>query len=272
MVRFLSVVCLGAAVAFAAAPKLSQTTRKFPTVNLPMTLVDAKPLTVALDPAEVAVLLQKPEALPGDLRSVKRPLEEGETRSVFALGTARAGTVQVVFIRVDETTPMSKSQATYALTVNGEAVVSAALVHTESSSEAGGATMEATVAADGSISRKVRTEIPMHDEGLPETMAITSEVSLKLRPDGTFAPAVTVFGTQTGKYVDAKSKEELWVFDQRVFYRGTESKPFQTLEFDGKAVRFKSSKAPYALVWNAARSAITCTDPKGKAQTFTREW
>jgi len=51
---------------------------------------------------------------------------------VFALGAAKVGALQMLFLRVDSTTPMSESKATYALTVNGESVVGATLVHTES--------------------------------------------------------------------------------------------------------------------------------------------
>jgi hypothetical protein len=103
-------------------------------------------------------------------------------------------------------------------------------------------------------------------------LEVTSEATQKLRANGSWEPTVSRATTQNGKFVDAKSKEELWVFGQDVFYRGNESKPFQKLDFDGKAVRFKGSKTPYTLAWNEPKQAIACTDPKGKAQTFTREW
>lgn len=268
-------LCLSAFVATfaAAAPRASDVAKRFPPLSLPASFSDAKALTVKLSAADVEALgFLKQPAVPDGLKRWTATPDEGETQTLWAVGLAKVGTSLLLVVRFDDSLPMSDSKETFALALTGETVKGGALVHAAVSSEAGGATMTSTLGADGAISRAVRTEIPVHEEGLPEAMVVTLDESQKLRADGTWEASSSSATTQRGKFVDAKSKEELWIFDGAVFYRGNESKPFQKLDFDGKAVRFKGSKTPYSLTWDATKKSIACVDPKGKAQTFTREW
>lgn len=265
---------LSALVASSAlATPLQDTLKKFPPMKLPLRLSARQLTTVVLTPKDVDALgfLKLPGA-PKELLTWTPAPEEGETQNLVATGMAKVGANTLLVLRHDLQFPMGTFSRTFVLVVAGEKLVGAALLHVAENGEAGDTQSEATLNADGSITRQVHSVIPAFGEGLPETMELTFSESQKLRADGTWEPLVSKATTQSGKYVDAKSKEELWVFGAQVFYRGNESKPFQRLEFDGKGVRFKGDKATYSLGWDASKRAITCTDPKGKPQTFTREW
>lgn len=254
------------------ASPLDETLKKFPPLTLPVHLTSAQAGSKVLTQRDVDALgFLKLEGAPKALLAWSPTVEEGETQNLVATGAAKAGPRTLLLVRHDLVFPMGSFSRTFVLVV-GEKLVSATVLHTTENGEAGDTTSDATLNADGSITRSVRSVIPAFGEGLPETMELTFSESQKLRADGTWEPLVSTATTQSGKYVDAKSKEELWVFSAQVFYRGNETKPFQQLEFDGKGVRFKGQKATYALTWDASKRAITCTDPKGKPQTFTREW
>lgn len=271
MARLLWLAALVTSSAFATP--LQDTLKKFPPMKLPVHLTAKQTVSVALTQKDVDALgFLKLEGAPKELLRWSPVVEEGETQNLVATGAAKAGATTLLLVRHDLVFPMGAFSRTFVLVVAGEKLVSATLLHVSENGEAGDTSSDATLNADGSITRSVKSVIPAFAEGLPETMEVTFSESQKLRADGTWEPLVSNATTQSGKYVDAKSKEELWVFGAQVFYRGTESKPFQQLEFDGKGVRFKGQKSTYALVWDSSKRAITCTDPKGKPQTFTREW
>lgn len=267
-------LCLSALVASSAfATPLQDTLKKFPPMKLPVQLSAKQTVSVALTPKDVDALgFLKLSGAPKELLAWTPTPEEGETQNLVATGATKVGANTLLLVRHDLQFPMGNFSRTFALVLAGEKLVSAILVHVAQETEAGDTTSDATVATDGALSRSVKHVIPVHADGLPETLEVAFAESQKLRADGTWEPLVSNATTQSGKYVDAKSKEELWLFGAQVFYRGNESKPFQQLDFDGKGVRFKGAKATYSLVWDAAKRAITCTDSKGKPQTFTREW
>lgn len=271
MSRLLSLAALVASSTFATP--LQDTLKKFPPMKLPVHLTAKQTVSVALTQRDIDALgFLKLAGAPKELLRWSPTLEEGETQNLVATGSAKVGANTVLLLRHDLVFPMGAFSRTFVLVVAGEKLVSATLLHVAEGGEAGDTSSDATLGADGSITRSMKSVIPTFGGGLPETMEVTFSESQKLRADGTWEPLVSNATTQSGKYVDAKSKEELWIFDALVFYRGNESKPFQPLEFDGKGVRFKGAKATYSLVWDATKHAITCTDPKGKPQTFTREW
>lgn len=267
-------LCLSALLASSVfATPLDETMKKFPPLKLPLHLAGTQTDSKALTRKDVDALgFLKLEGAPKALLAWSPTVEEGETQNLVAMGSAKVGARTLLVLRHDLVFPMGAFSRTFALVVAGEKLVSATMLHIAENGEAGDTTSDATLNADGSITRSVRSVIPAFGEGLPETMELTFSETQKLRADGTWEPLVSTATTQSGKYVDAKSKEELWVFGAQVFYRGNEAKPFQQLEFDGKGVRFKGQKSTYSLVWDASKRAITCTDPKGKPQTFGREW
>lgn len=267
-------LCLSALVATSVfATPLQDTLKKFPPMKLPVHLTGKQTVSNALTQKDIDALgFLKLEGAPKQLLRWSPVLEEGETQNLVATGSTKVGANTLLLLRHDLVFPMGAFSRTFALVVAGEKLVSATLVHVTEGGEAADTSSDATLNADGSLTRSVKSVIPMFGEGLPESMEVTFSESQKLRVDGTWEPLVSNATTQSGKYVDAKSKEELWIFGAQVFYRGNESKPFQKLEFDGKGVRFKGEKSAYSLVWDASKRAITCTDPKGKPQTFTREW
>lgn len=266
-------LCLSALVASSVFATPQNALKKFPPMKLPVQLSAKQTGSASLTPKDVDALgFLKLTGAPKELLQWTPTPEEGETQNLVATGAAKVGANTLLLLRHDLQFPMGNFSRTFALVFVGDKLVSATLVHVAEETEAGDTTSDATVAADGTISRLVKHVIPVHAEGLPETLEVSFSESRKLRVDGTWEPLVSNARTQSGKYVDAKSKEELWLFDAQVFYRGNETKPLQQLDFDGKGVRFKGSKATYSLVWDASKRAITCTDPKGKPQTFTREW
>lgn len=80
------------------------------------------------------------------------------------------------------------------------------------------------------------------------------------------------WSTRTGSFIDRKSNEQLYVVEKRVFYRANAKGDFQELAGDGTSVRFKSSPKPHVLTWNELRSELSCQNPDGTVQLFTRDF
>jgi hypothetical protein len=140
------------------------------------------------------------------------------------------------------------------------------------STEAGSQEGSGTVTTEGSVGRRLIRTIPMMEEGLPSELKVISEHAAKLTASGRFEVGAEVFTTRDGAFIDRKSKEEMRVFGEKVFYRANDSKPFQALLREGDAVRFKPGGKQYVLSWDDRRKIVNCTNPDGSIQAFTREW
>ena len=268
-------ILLLASTALAAKPTFLDVLKKFPIVTLPITIKEASDPKVKLTPADVTALgfLKDNSTGLSDLRRWKeKPSQDGKKSLCPIAAIARTG-YQVLLVQYDADEPMMSTHQTFLLAYSekGELLGGTAF-HVSSSSEAGGETNVSTLDQAGVISRLIKFKYPMMEEGLPEELVVTSEQRAKLTAAGTLEVMAPAYSTRTGSYIDRKSKEELRVFDKRVFYRANESKPFQELQGDGNTMRFKGSPSPYILTWNERRSAISCQNPDGAVQLFTREW
>lgn len=275
MLRHFVLCLLLATTALAKKPTFEAVLKKFPVSTLPITIKEAADpktkLTVA-DLEALGVMKDTTAALAG-LRAAKTPAGLDETKVLWAVANVERTGYRVVLIRFDVGQQMFNGKQTFLLSFDDKNTLLGGLTfHAESESEAGKQTNLSTLDQAGVISRLIKTLIPMHEEGLPKELKITSEQRAKITSTGALEVMPAAFSTRSGSYLDHKSKEELRVFDKRVFYRANDTKPFQELEGDGNTMRFKGSPKPYILTWNDRRSDISCENPDGTVQLFTREW
>jgi hypothetical protein len=266
---------LALSLAVGAKPTFQDVLKKFPLATLPLTIkgpVEQKTKLTAAD-ADALGFLKDDSALLTSLRSWKKKPDQDEKKALWPIGQIQRTGHQLLLVRYDDDLPMMSAKETFLLSYNDKGeLLGGVTFHVESSGEGGGATNLSTVDQAGVISRLIKTTIPMMEEGLPPELVVASEQRGKITSTGTLEVMAPTWSTRTGSYIDRKSKEELRVFDKRVFYRASDSKPFQELEGDGSTMRFKGSPKPYLLTWNDRRSAISCQNPGGEVQLFTREW
>jgi hypothetical protein len=268
-------VLLLATTALGAKPTFQDVLKKFPASTLPITIKDLEKRATKLTSAEADALgfLKDDSPQLATLRAWKKKPSEGEKKWLAPISSVQRNGHRLLLLRSDREFPMGSSHETFLLSYSDTGELLGGLAfHLELSTEAGGATNTSTLDQAGVISRLIKATTPMHEEGLPEELVVTSEQRAKLTSTGTLEVMAPAWSTRTGAYLDRKSREELRVFDKRVFYRANDTKPFQELEGDGNTVRFKGSPKPYVLTWNDRRSAISCQNPDGKVQLFDREW
>ncbi len=260
-----------------ATPKRAEVMKKFPVVTLPFTGNEKVSNPVALSPKEIEALgfltfagTPKELAEWRPTSATNDPTSLETTHQLVGIGQAKIGDVTVLLVHHVTSFPAGTNFTVTALAYDKETLTGAAEVNPQFVAEIGEQRCGCTLAVDGTITRNVKLAMPMMIAGLPETM--TPERSEEQRFDGQTWGPTSSRATNTGIFRDPKSKEELFVFANEIYYRGNEQKPVQRLAYDGKAVRFGTSKTAYVLQWDDAKRTITCTDPKGKAQTFVREW
>lgn len=267
-------VLLLATTAFGARPTFQDVLKKFPGSTLPFTVKDSSAVKEKLTSADADTLGFLKDSSPqlATLRGWKRKDAE-VTKALRPIAIVQRTGYQLVFLRYDAEFQRGASSETFLLSYSDKGELLGGLTfHLAFAGEAGAATNTSTLDQAGVISRLIRASTPMHEEGLPEELVVTSEQRAKLTSTGTFEVMAPAWSTRTGAYLDHKSKEELRVFDKRVFYRGNDTRPFQELEGDGNTVRFKGSPKPWILTWNDRRSAISCQNPDGNVQLFERVW
>jgi hypothetical protein len=170
----------------------------------------------------------------------------------------------------------------YAFTFDGKGKpIASKQIASRSASEAGAQTDTVTLAAGGVIDVSTTATVPLHDAPTLTELVTTASHKVRIGLDGSIAlePGMR---SADGRFDDPASKEVLIVSfaKKKVLYRGTPEKPVQDLvvtALDAKAgtgtVAFSGSKDKlYQLAWAADRTAIVCTAPDGKAQTFQRVW
>lgn len=274
--RFSAVfLSLLASTALAAKPTFQDVLKKFPVTTLPLTLKDAAEQKTKLTAADVDALgfLQDSSPQLAALRAWKKKPDQGQKKALRPIASVQRTGYQLLLLRYDDELPMRSGKETFLLSYSARGELRGGLTfHQELSSEAGGATELSTLDQAGVISRLIKVTMPMHEEGLPEELVVTSEQRAKLTSTGALEVMAPAWSTRTGSFIDRKSKEELRVFAKRVFYRANDTRPFQELEGDGNTMRFKGSPQPWVLTWDDRRSAISCQNPDGSVQLFTREW
>jgi hypothetical protein len=211
-----------------------------------------------LDRAELAKGPPPPaERVPAALAKLKHAPEEGFTLEVHQ------GPGDVLYSHYEM--PMGTQDAAW---LGGTPIAE------WSNNEAGEVSEEATL-GDGVITVKRTVKPALHDlEGeLVVVGTATHRVSKGKVTRGTFT-----YASNDGRYIDAKSKEQLTLRDGKAWYQGNADKPPQELVVEGDAksaafnVRFKKEKKPYQLKLDAARTKLECTNPDGTKQTFERAW
>ncbi len=279
MLRISVLVVLFVGSSAMAKPTFQDVHKKFPAATLPITIKAADELKIELNAADANALGFLKDTSPGlsALRDCKKKgdkeLEKEFTRALWAVATVQRTGHELLLLRCDFTGPMMSTRETFLLAYNDKGELLGGITfNLLISGEGGEASEVSTLDQAGVVSRLTKWKYPMMEEGLPEELKVTSEQRAKLTSRGAIEVMPAAWSTRSGSYIDRKSKEELRVFDKRVFYRANDTKPFQELEGDGNTMRFKGSPKPYLLTWNDRRSAISCENPDGAVQLFDREW
>ncbi len=264
-----------ASSALAAKPGFQDVVKKFKPATLPWSSKDVAVPKTGLLPEEIAALgfAKSTTSELKELRQWKAKPDEDETLTIWPIAQVARPGVTVLVVRFDQALPMSSTATTFLLTYGPKGELLDGLrFGATTSSEAGGGDDVATLAESGAITRSSTAKIPMMEEGLPEQLVVNSEAPAKLTASGKFEVSPEIFTTKDGAFIDRKSKEELRVFGEKVFYRANDTKPFQALLRDGDAVRFKKGGPPYLLSWDERMISVNCKNPGGSVQRFTREW
>lgn len=266
---------LVASTAFAAKPTFDDVLKKFQPAALPLSSKALPASKFKLGAAEVAVLgLTKAGSV--ELKPLAgwkpKPEDDVKTTLVPLVVVTRPNHV-VLVMRMETELPVGVLSETFLVTYGPKGELLDGLRFSSGSATEAGTTEElATLTSEGSIGRRLISKLPMMEEGLPPELQVVSEQPAKLTRDGHFELGAQVFTTRDGAFIDHKSKEELRVFGEKVFYRANDTKPFQLLLREGDAVRFRREGKQYVLSWDERRKTLSCTNPDGSAQAFTREW
>lgn len=247
----------------------------FPPITLPLTSKSLPADGPALTPKEVLALgVKKSTSVELEtLRHYTTTPEPGEKHQIVPLGSLVRDSGVVLVLRYDVSFGVGNASYVVLLSMDPKGVLLdgyqfCAAVETE----AGLQQDVSTFTAAGTLGRRKVITIPMHEEGLPETVVIVAEDSARLTRNGTFEATPEAFATRDGAFVDPKTHEELRAVGPDIFYRANETKPFQKLEREGDTVRFKPGGKSYQLSWDEARKVLSCLNPDGSLQRFPRTW
>ncbi|MBL8909087.1 MAG: hypothetical protein JNM17_00150 [Archangium sp.] len=264
---------LALTLVLAAAPSFTDVVKKFKPATLPL---DSKSLGTgekkALTAADVKVLAIKEHA-GGELSELVQWMGPRLDGAYPVVSIARGDhVVLVVFVAVSE--PMVSAQQTYLLSYSTKGEFLDGVRFSNSmTSEAGGLEELSTLNASGGLGRRSTSRIPQYDASVTVSeMVVVSDQVGKLTAKGTFELAAPEFRSRDGAFIDAKTKEELRVFGEQIFYRANPEKPFQKLVREGDSVRFKPEGKVYLLSWDERRKSLSCLNPDGSVQKFAREW
>lgn len=276
MHRVLLVLAFLALPSLAAKPTFTEVAQKFPPVSLPLDsrLFKAGPALAAADVPALGFLKRTERSL-GPLRQWSPDEEEGVKVQLHPLARFQHGPVTVLVLRYASEFSLGTFSADFLLTYSAKgALLDAVEFASLATGDNGRTEATATLALDGTIVRTEQRQVPMDEDGLPAGVELvaSAQATHRLLPSGKFALGAPTFTATDGVFIDAKSHEELRVTGEAVFYRGNGDKPFQKLLRDGDTVRFKAGGKPYVLSWDEKRAAITCKNPDGTKQAFTREW
>lgn len=263
---------LALSLILAAAPSFSDVTKKFKPATLPL---DSKslgaPAKNALTAADVKLLAIKEHAS-GELAELVQWMGP-KLNGAYPIASVVRGEHVVLVVSVSASEPMVTAQQLYLLTYSAKGeFLDGVRFSNSTSSEAGGVEEVSTLNASGGLGRRSTSRIPQHEEGLPTELVVVSDQVGKLTAKGTFELGAAEFRSRDGAFIDAKTKEELRVFGEDIYYRANPDKPFQKLFRDGDSVRFKADGKVYLLSWDVQRKSLSCLNPDGSVQKFPRAW
>lgn len=267
------------ALTLAAAPNFTTVAKKFPPLTLPLdskSLVAPKTTLSAADLKVLALAQHGGGELAELLRWAEPPeMDLGARNALRPIGSVTRGDTTLLIVSVEYEGPaVAVLFETYLVSYSSKGEFLDALrFSTTMSSEAAAVEERSTLTAEGGLGRRTTTHVPMMEEGLPEQLTVVTDQVGKLTARGTFELGALDYRTRDGAFLDEKTKEELRVFGEEVYYRANESKPFQKLfRGDGDTVRFKQYGQSYALSWDSRRASLKCINPDQSVQSFSRKW
>ena len=263
-----------------AKPTFEEVVKKFPAAKLPMTIDELPTLKLELtaDDIEVLGFLKDKSATLKGLRDWKEPPFSGDavapgSKHLRPIAAIQRADALMLVVRYEHLEDMFQTYWTFALSYDARGtLLGGGLLHAFNTGEAGAEENVSTLDEAGALSKSITAKIPLYDEAAGDELIVTSEQRGKLTSTGSLEVAPPKWSTRNGLFIDRKSKEELLAIDTKVFYRANNLKPLQQLEGDGKTMRFKNSPKPYVLTWNDRKSEVSCKNPDGRVQVFTREW
>ena len=279
---------------------------QFPRLTLPLWSEKTKLATNWLSPDDAMTWVIEPLSALGEpsswshpinyLRGICAPAEKGKTlaalqvkspeRASYALraaarGFLTRGEVLLLVVGVEVEAGVYRTSDTWLLTYSTAGRFTAALLvaqHAEGG--AGSWSLSGSLEDSGAIARTFVQSLVTGNKAMPERLQVESRWPARLLESGRFEESEPSWIGPAGHFIDRASHEELQIFagrPPRVFYRGNERKPGQELVVPadagtpGLVVQFAGSPGQYALSWDERGTAITCLNPDGRKQTFTRE-
>lgn len=290
----------------AAAPRPSPAfVEKFPTLAAPLVVTATSLKGVKLAPSEAIADLLEPAAskagkpLPEGLRALwapsmrartqallegRAPGEPGETMEIHALGKLSLQDGIGLLVLVKQAEPMSVDETVYLLMLDGDGrYAGGAALASTGGDEMSGQNVSAKISGDGAIALTKLRGFVIHDlNDAPGELNIRSEQALKIGPHGKISQGDNHYLSWAGKFIDRKSQEELFLFDEGgqvvAIYRASAIQPSQRLEVGSGTkprlleVRFPASAKPSLLALDEGGERLNCRKPDGKTQRFEREW
>ncbi len=190
--------------------------------------------------------------------------------------------LELLAVLLTETFPAGGSAEVWLLVYRKGVLLDAALLAARGESEAGTLADEVTFRAPGRFEGKRRQLVPLHDVQGVEQLELHSTRGGELDPaSGQVRMRAEDFEERAGRYVDGKSGEVLLVLDPpergpRVLYQGNATRARQELAVEEKGgtlnVRFGRGPGTYRLVFDDQQASLTCENPDGTRQRFTRAW
>lgn len=264
-----AVPCSAAKVDFAAVLK------KFPPVSLPFVIntLGEPGAKLSRDELDALGVFKTNAALLEPLQAYRQKLKKGQTRAMYPVAAIVRGAQRVLALRFDELSKDHERRQTFLLSYDEQGALLGGLpFHVVEKGALLSETDVSNLNFIGVASRVRHVTRPLKDAGLPTELLVHCEQRAKVTSTGALEVMAPSYLTRSGAYVDPATKEELRVFDTKVFHRAGEQAPFVELEGDGKVVRFKGAEKPYLLTWDDRRSAISAQTPAGTVQVFTRVW
>lgn len=302
-----AMLCLSTA-ASAATSDFKQLVAQFPPLTLPLASEKAKLPLEELSPDDAMAWVVEPLSAVGQASSWTRPInflrsfstpaqravarallrgqppEDGLLSSlrVSARGSVSRGPVILLVVGVELEASMYHPSDTWLLSWSPDGkLLGALLLAQHVPSEAGSSLLSGTLEEDGTIAGTFVQFFVTGEKEMPEYLEVDSTWPARLLDSGRFEESPATWLGPAGHFVDRASHEELQLFagqPTRAFYRASAAKPWQALVVpaDAKrpsfAVRFAGApKEKYVLTWDERGTALTCQNPGGKKQTFTRE-
>lgn len=301
-----AVLCLSA-VAGAAPSDFTGFVAQFPPLTLPFSSQKTTLPTHRLSPDEAMTWVVEPLSALGEPSSWSHPINHlrglggpgkdaparamlEATSSGFARGTGlrvaargslkRSGALLLV-VGVELEAGDYRTSDTWLMTWSPEGrFLGALLVAQHAQSNAGTWQLSGSLEDGGAIARTYVQSFVTGLKQMPELLQVESRWPARLLESGRFEEADPSWTGPAGHFIDRTSHEELEIFagrPPRVFYRGNDRKPGQELAVSSEGpgpslvAQFAGLPQKYVLSWDERGATITCLNPDGRKQTFTRE-